>query len=130
MCILSYLAIADSRQVHKALSVSRRLKYLRVLIESHLVTTKVRQVDELLYINTFVRIYSIPPGTMLKFLNAKCKKEPIYEIIKADVDRTYVRGERYHVLKKYLLNVLSAVSANFPKIGYIQGLNYLVRTMY
>lgn len=87
-------------------------------------------MDQLVYINAFVKIYSIPTMTMLKFLNAKGKKEPFYEIIKTDVDRTYVRGERYLLMKKYLLNVLSAVSANFPRIGYIQGFNYLVKNMY
>jgi hypothetical protein len=67
---------------------------------------------------------------MLKFLNSKCKKEVCLEVIKADVDRTYVRGERYLPTKKFLINVLSAIAANFPRVGYIQGFNYLVKNMY
>lgn len=72
--LLSLLTLADCHYLHLALSSSRRNKCLRSQIESHILTASIRQVDQLLYINSFVQIYSVSTITMLKFLNSKCKR--------------------------------------------------------
>lgn len=113
-----------------ALRTGARTKCLRTLLEGHILTANVRKADQLLYFNSFVRIYSVATVTMLKFLNSKCKRSPCYDVIRTDVDRTYVRSESSLAIRKYLVNVLSAVAANFPRLGYVQGLNYLARNMY
>lgn len=41
-----------------------------------------------------------------------------------------MRGDRYLSTKKFMINLLAALAANFPRIGYIQGFNYLAKNMY
>ena len=72
--VLSFLTLADCHYLHMALHNAQRNKCLRTLIESHILTASMRQVDQLLYLNSFVRIYSVATVTMLKFLNSKCKR--------------------------------------------------------
>ena len=50
---------------------------------------------------------------------------PIIDLIQADVIRTFFDEDQENYRKK-LQNILIAISYTYPKIGYVQGMNYIV----
>lgn len=49
----------------------------------------------------------------------------VYEI-SLDIPRTFPEEEDSKVLRKSMNNVLKAISIRYPKVGYCQGMNFLI----